>query len=84
MDFGDLIVGRTRQKNISLRNHSGVKCGFKIQRVESDCDPRFTFSVMGGVLAPNEELAIQVGYSSVTAGAYSADTYEVKFSHGKL
>lgn len=82
VSFGDVLVGRSGEQTVLLRNLSPVKTAFKVNRVESDCDAQFTFAIINGRLNPYEELPVKIAFSATTSGVYSSDTYEISTPAG--
>jgi hypothetical protein len=80
--FGDVLVGRSAERTLMVRNLSQVKSTVSIRRVESDCDPTFNFANSSAPISPGEALPFKVTYTAATSGLYSSDTYEVSTPGG--
>jgi hypothetical protein len=64
-NFGDVYVGTSKEKTITLRNPSPVSANFKIKRVEKNNGDCFDFSVVSGTVEPGSEYDIKVLFFSI-------------------
>jgi hypothetical protein len=80
--FGDVLVGRTIERTVTLRNLSAVKTAFRIRRIESDCESQFAFATYAGRIGAMEDVPLKVAFTATTSGVYSSDTFEISTPAG--
>jgi hypothetical protein len=59
IQYGEVLVGRVVEKEFSIENHSLVRSAFSIKRVETDYDPMFSLSSMGGTIQAGSKLVVK-------------------------
>ncbi|KAF1334775.1 Coiled-coil domain-containing protein, partial [Globisporangium splendens] len=83
LNFGEILVGAPNtaraptEKEFVLRNRSLVHAGFRVVNVENDHDPVLFFSPLQGVVGPESSLSIKVRYTSLSAGTFTCDHFDV-------
>jgi hypothetical protein len=74
INFGEILAGRSVEKEIILKNlssvrtlihyieliHSKVRSTFKIKRIETEFESPFVFSTMSGMIPSNSSIPIKV------------------------
>ena len=77
-DFETLLVGKTSQKQILLKNESLVPANFLIQKSEhSSPDSSFSLDHYSGTVPPNSSFIITVKYVPGIVGVTSCSNYQV-------
>ena len=76
-DFGNVPVGTTSEKVITLKNPSSVHANFKIKRGERDTSNCYDFSTISGRVEKGSSFDIKIKCNPVASGLQSTSYFDI-------
>ena len=76
-DFGEVLIGTSKEMNITLANHSLVPASFDVTRTALDQDRALSVSPARGRIPPDSSQALKVTYTPASEGMFSSESFTV-------
>ena len=76
-DFGEVLIGTSKEMNITLANHSLVPASFDVIRTALDHDRALSVSPARGRIPPDSSQALKVTYTPASEGMFSSESFSV-------
>mgnify|MGYP002883500350 CR=1 FL=1 len=76
-DFGEVLIGTTKEMDITLSNHSLVPASFDVIHATADHERAMSVSPVKGRIPPDSSQVLKVSYTPASEGMFSSESFSV-------